>query len=632
MSHADAPRGQVLVMVAIGLVALLGLAGVAVDVGRVMTERRHLQNAADAAALAACHGLTDGSVADPAAAAQAARNVATINLEGSPVAATATIADPPVYTDQDGDAYLEATELTSGVVVAGNAVRVAIDSSVDTTLAKVVGVQTLDVGARAHCTIEPVPALPLVVRRYDMSSGGGFTDVLATQATSSQGGIDPDPLGYDGRTPASEADPGPSFEIYGNLSKANNNAEFRGFIALDVRDFTDATSRKYYNGVASGTTEQTLKDKQSQYIVDGYPGPGFTAVTNPPSGAHQVATLSGHNSDQLVHRFGEAYGAGDRLLLAVYDGSVRAIPDFAINPPNSISLPGSTAGTPVDGPSFYVSSNAAFTSFAKLELLGDADASDPAHNILPVSGNAAPAPGTMNEPIFTPNNFTPSGGVGTTVAMTDISTDTIPAGIYTVWLKGTSTAPDKARIHPISVVVDGASKDFNLGNSVLSGSTDTLGGTISFDIRLRSNSWGGGDVQLSWDSGALTNCVLTPVAPGTMSVSFSDDTITPSPGQGTLSTMTVNTAGLAPGCYKFPLRATGTNGDSQPVVHLAHVTFHVADDPSDGSYVDIIGFAMFEVSSISGNTITGRAISPICADPSCDALRGMQRPRLIPWS
>jgi Flp pilus assembly protein TadG len=632
MRHADAPRGQVLVIVALGLVALLGLAGVAVDVGRVMTERRHLQNAADAAALAACHALTKGSVADPASAAETARNVAAINLETSPVAGSATIADPPAYADQNGDAYLEASELTSGVVIAGNVVRVAIDSTVDTTLAQVVGIGALDVGARAHCTIEPVPALPLVVRRYDLSGGGGFTDVLATQGTSTMGGIDPNPLGYDGRTPASAAAPGPSFEIYGNLSKANNNAEFRGFIALDVRDFTDETSRRYYNGVTSGSSEQTLKDMQSDYIVDGYPGPGFPAATTPPSGDLQVATLSGHNSDQLVHRFSEVFGTGDHLLLAVYDGSVRAIPDFAINPPSSISLPGSTGGTPVDGPSFYVSSNSAFTSFAKLELMGDADATDPAHNILPVPGNGAPTPGTMNEPIFTPNNFTPSGGVGTTVSMTNISTEAVPAGIYTVWLKGTSTAPDKGRMHPIAVVVDGATKDFDLGNSVLSGSTDTLGGAISFDIRLRSNSWGGGDVQLSWDSGALTNCVLTPVAPGTMSVSFSDDTITPSPGQGTLSTMTVNTAGLAPGCYKFPLRATGTNGDSQPVTHLSHITFHVADDPSDGSYVDIIGFAMFEVSSISGNTITGRAISPICADPSCDALRGMQRPRLIPWS
>ncbi len=55
-------------------------------------------------------------------------------------------------------------------------------------------------------------------------------------------------------------------------------------------------------------------------------------------------------------------------------------------------------------------------------------------------------------------------------------------------------------------------------------------------------------------------------------------------------------------------------------------------EPTDGEYVEIIGFAAFEIESVVSNTITGRAISPICADPDCAALRAVQRPRLIPWS
>ena len=60
---ASAPRGQVLVIVALGIIVLLAIAGIAIDVGRLMAERRHMQTAADAAALAACQSLKDGAVA-----------------------------------------------------------------------------------------------------------------------------------------------------------------------------------------------------------------------------------------------------------------------------------------------------------------------------------------------------------------------------------------------------------------------------------------------------------------------------------------------------------------------------------------------------------------------------------------
>ena len=45
-------RGAVLVFVAVGLVMLLGFTAFTVDFGRIYSERRELQNGADAAALA----------------------------------------------------------------------------------------------------------------------------------------------------------------------------------------------------------------------------------------------------------------------------------------------------------------------------------------------------------------------------------------------------------------------------------------------------------------------------------------------------------------------------------------------------------------------------------------------------
>ena len=69
-------RGQVLVIFAFLLVILLGFTGVAIDIGRQNAEQRHIQTAADAAALAACRALIDGA-SDNAAAAEARNRGAT---------------------------------------------------------------------------------------------------------------------------------------------------------------------------------------------------------------------------------------------------------------------------------------------------------------------------------------------------------------------------------------------------------------------------------------------------------------------------------------------------------------------------------------------------------------------------
>ena len=85
---ARAERGQVLIIFTLGLIVLLGFAGVAIDIGRQVAERRHVQTAADAAALAACRALIAGS--SDSTAVTAAQQVALANLADSPSAATAT--------------------------------------------------------------------------------------------------------------------------------------------------------------------------------------------------------------------------------------------------------------------------------------------------------------------------------------------------------------------------------------------------------------------------------------------------------------------------------------------------------------------------------------------------------------
>ncbi len=653
------PRGQVLVILALVMIILLGFAGVAIDVGRQNAEQRHAQTAADAGALAACRELIQGGT--DADAGLAAQQVALANLQGSPADATTTIDSPPTYRDEDGSASIEADELVSGIVVAGTTVRVAISSTVETALARVVGVPTLEASARARCDLQGGPEVPLVVRRYSdpPGPGGGFRDHVATAATSANGQVDPvDPRGYGGRVPASELSPGPSFDIYGPGSKASNDSSFRGFIALDVRNFETISSRVYYNGVAPGTNPNTLKDMQGEYFVSGYPGPAFPAVSLPPTGDTQVAVLSGNSTSFVVHQFDDSYAAGDRMMLAVYDGTVMEIPDFAIVPPTEILLPSTTAGT-VNGPNVRVSRNSEFASTVTLSMTGDTGATaagSPQFDILPDPSVTPPAVGDMSTPTWTPNVFTPTTG-GTNVTMTAMRTNAIPAGIYTVWIEGESGNPyyQQRRVPvPVRVQTDAngdgdytdagdtrVTRDFSLANSVLDGSTPVLGGTMNLPIAVSTGSgtsgWTGGpsgasSVSLSWDPDSLTTCSLAPASLASGSIGFSAGSVMPTTGAGAPSTLTITTTGMSQGCYMFTIRATGTNSNGQPVTHLQTVRFTVAATTSSGQYVDIIGFAVFEIDSIGSNNIQGHAVSPIYASPHDPGLRRAQRARLVPWS
>jgi len=189
------------------------------------------------------------------------------------------------------------------------------------------------------------------------------------------------------------------------------------------------------------------------------------------------------------------------------------------------------------------------------------------------------------------------------------------------------------------VKVGGAVRDFSLSNSTVSGAAASLGDNITMPIYVSTTSasstkWSSGSaVSVSYDPASFTDCSLSPETIGPGQITFSAGSVTPSSsGLGALSTMTVNTFGLGPGCYRFDVRATGTNGDGQPVTHLQPVTFTVATSSSSGSYVDIIGFTVFEVTDLDANEITGHAISGIYADGDDPNLRLAQTARLTPWN
>jgi Flp pilus assembly protein TadG len=642
-------RGQVLVIVALGLVVLLAAAAFTIDLGRRAAEERYLQNAADAAALAGCRALIAGATDNDAK--QTADNVARANLTSSP-SGTAfqlpTVSEPLVYSDGHlGDP----SYLTAGILISPSSVRVAVRSDVAVTLGAVVGAPTLAASGRAQCEPQGGPAVPIVARRYDNAPGpsDGFVDFVATSGTSETGQVDPNQtidsstglVGYvsTGRSPATETDPGPEFELYGPGAKASNASDFRGFIALDVRNFEDTTSRIYYNGVASGTSVQTLKSMQGAYTLTGYPGPMFPTITTPADPNDQVAVMSGNDSSMVVGNFKTAYKVGDRVLLALYNGTVMEIPDFSITPPAAFTVPATTSA-PLTGPSFTVSKNAAFMSTVTLRLKGDAAAAAagyPAYDILPDPAVSPPAAGDMNQPTWSTDVFIPDSH-GTRVDTSNIQTNGIAPGIYTVWLEGKSGDPYYQTRHaPVPVKVGGAVRDFSLQNSTSTASVDALGATFSLPISVstansgQAASWGSTNpVSLSWDADSFTNCSLSPRTIGAGQITFSATSVVPSTA-GTASDLTVSTVGLAAGCYRFNVRASGVNGDGQPVTHLLPVSFTVATAASSGSYVDIIGFAVFKITDIDSNSISGQAVSGAYADPNANGLRRAQMPRLVAW-
>jgi hypothetical protein len=409
-----------------------------------------------------------------------------------------------------------------------------------------------------------------------------------------------------------------------------------------VRDFTHATSRTYYNSATSTMSSNTLKNLHADYIddPDGYPGPGFTAVQSPPTGATQVGILNGVSAAQSTDRFGEKYAEGDRVMFAVYNGTVMAIPDFAIQPPVELELPATTTA-PVDAPTpFEVSRNSAFTSSVTFRLVGDAEASatgHPEYDILPDPSVTPPAVGQMNEPTFSPNAFVPATN-GSDVTMLDFSTNDVPEGIYAVWLEGEAGAPyHQTRRQPVSVRIGTVDSEFTLDGSVVDGTIETLGGSVTLPIRVASLAWDDGpgtatDVALSWDPTSLTNCAHNPVSLGTGTITFGSSSVAPTTSNAASSSLTINAGSLGSGCYLFVMRAHGVNADGEPVVRLRHVQFSVAATSGPNEYVDILGFAVFEMTDVNPNSFSGRAITGVHADPNAYELRAAQRPRLIPWN
>ncbi len=639
---------------ALSIVALLAFAGLAFDVGRFYSERRFLQNAADAAALAAANALIGG--ATDAQADATARDVLTRNFQGDPNGTTPSL--PPVTPVYEAGNPGVSSYLVDGILISGCDVRVAVRNPVTYTFGRVVGLDRNTIGARAHVACNG-DYLPIAVRQFVGAPGPNngatnpcpdnqnqFNDFFATADTACLGTdtdrslrTDPSPgTTFDPVNPANDTvNHGPILTILGQGAQPSNGVDFRGFIALDIRNFATTTSQLYYNEVTSGTNPQILKQKEADYACPadhsppGYPGPIFPPPTSPPDPNDQVGIMSGNSTGIVIDNVNRCFGPGDEVLVLVYPGTVMAIPDFAISTPQTVVLPES--GTTANAGSFKVSRNQAFSGTVTLNTLPDV--LDPANPLNPAIGtlttpNSNPDPAKDPDAVaYSPNPVTPSLGGGTNVSMGNMVTTGAAPGVYALWIQGQAGSPYlTTKYTPFALQIGTVTKDFTITSNASAQDAANVGDTVSFTLTLHNapnkNTDFGNPVALSVDA---------PYPSGTGSISFGSSSVTPSKN-GTSTTLSINTGTMASGVYAFVVRATAPNGDGLPVTHLLALTVNVAPSGSTGlqDYVDIVGWAVMRLVAGDTNAISAYAITPVITNPNDHRLRRGQVARLAPWN
>ena len=625
--------GQILVLFAMALVGIMGAAGLAFDIGRFYSEKRFLQNAADAGALAVANALIRGESTSDAEAE--GRDVLARNLLGSPTGTVASVALTPQYeTGHAGDP----TYLSSGVLISGGDVRVAVKSDVSYTFGRVVGMSSAIVGGKALVATKG-DLLPIAVRHYINAPGpfvgavapcdgntNHFQDLVATANTSCLGSTTdgslrstPNPgLPFNATTP--DDDPvnhGPIIALVGQGAAPSNAASFRGFVALDIRNFQYASppSNVFYNGVTAGTNANTLKDMEAGWVATGYPGPDFPPVTVPPDPNDQVGIIDGNSSGIIVDAIDDRFTPGDEILAAVYSGTVSSIPDFSYAVPSTATI--NTNQTRNNTITMSVTKNASFTGVVATSAFPNW--SEPAH----------PWGTTLAPMTFSPSPLTPNG----TVTWSTFQTTGAPQGVYTVWIQGHSSSPVLLdHFYPVGISIGSVNRDFSTsgGAAILIASTGGTGTTgVNVSTTNNNGTFFGGSVSLTVEGGADANGVL-PTGIGTVSVSPS--TITLNRGTSSTATVSVNGGTLGPGVYSLSLRVTGTNSAGQPVTRMVPITVAIATASTSNEYVDILGFTTFRITSLDSNAVYGYAISGVYADMNDPALRRGQVARLVPWN
>ncbi len=662
--------GQSVVIVALMFAILMAGGAMAIDVGRFYAERRFLQGAVDAAALA-CARTYARTQQDAAAAWSAADEVLhDRNLKGNPLGLTVTY--PPQGSETYDDNVVAEQNLNGGILpvsTSGLGCRVAITVAVPTYLIKVVSpaLNVIGMTTRAYAKAKG-GMLPSVVKRYENASDNDGVDngspnefidhTMAQNADSSCTVSNPA-----GCTPASLANKGQEFVLFGASQKANNDSSFRGYIGLDIRDFSTevggALQHDSYNGVAADASVNTLKDFEAQWIDKGYPGPDICAVTPGDfKPCAQIAAINGSSSgifideyERFFRSFAQTSSVGDIILLQLYDGTVKKVPDFTMNPP-TLTVPASGSVPPVSVPYSMSTQFAASAAQICTEVIpdngtvtnggGDTTGRDPfVTGAIPLAAGTGLCTGRGANTFA--SNPTPVGASTYGQTWSPGTATAAQRGIYQVFLRGTASEPYTSRVHsfPVKVFVGGQTRDYVTTASVTQRSVSmaSLPASVSFTAVVEtgtgSNKWRtsgstlDGPVTVSWDSCPRDDTGVTVLTCYIGSPGITSTSVT----AGNTVSLTVSTSGVATQrTYVGWVRTTGYSNGGYPVTHLWEVRLDV-DQATGGTtdYVDVIGYAAFEITNITSNDVYGRAVSGAYYDPNDPSLAIAKKIVLVPW-
>jgi|tagenome__1003787_1003787.scaffolds.fasta_scaffold20966569_1 Flp pilus assembly protein TadG len=179
MRRARAERGQILGVVALALVALLGIAAFSIDVGYAYYAKRQLQSATDAAALAGAQDLPNGTTAIASATSYATANTPA-NLTGFN------------FTYRVSCTATSISAVGCNAAVNPNQITVSGTATTNTWFAKIFGIQHFNVATHANacspCASTPVDIVLAVDRTGSMCTPTGLNGTC-TDLNNAKDGI-----------------------------------------------------------------------------------------------------------------------------------------------------------------------------------------------------------------------------------------------------------------------------------------------------------------------------------------------------------------------------------------------------------------------------------------------------------
>lgn len=220
-----ASQGQILVMFALMSGALLGILGLAIDVGYSVSQRRSMQNAADLAAIAGAHAIAEFRTDDPISAYNSVFNVVDGNRthEGPPTF-ECTYVDDNLWDLADCEGYVPAD---------ATGVRVITRETHDTFFMKIFGRDQVTTSAVAAARVERLfragMDAPILVCGYGTKlAGGGDMDILINATT-----VNPDAVGQTFRVVGTNKkavdDPDDEIADCGETGNAKEATSWMGF-------------------------------------------------------------------------------------------------------------------------------------------------------------------------------------------------------------------------------------------------------------------------------------------------------------------------------------------------------------------------------------------------------------------